>query len=245
MAYQSNLLGDFWTSYRQRRATGGRPLTSGEMRGLLDPMMGLEFQRGEAAAERARQQENFNRQMSLQEQAVRNQNRAASIGGVAQLGGLLGQGYLGYKGLQLAGQQVASTSAFNQQLLGLLGGGGGAANAGIAGTTGAANLAGGMLPGSMAPGVVGGMSPALAAEGAAGAAAPSAAAGVAGAALPGIAGGVAGFGLSKLIGANEDISQGMTLAGAGAMAGFYVGWPIGAIVGGGLGVIASLFDDLF
>src|SRR4030065_175616 len=105
MVYQSNLLGDFWTSYRQRRATGGRPLTSGEMRGLLDPMMGLEFQRGEAAAERSRPQENFNRQMSLQEQAARNQNRAASIGGVAQLGGLLGQGYLGYKGLQLAGQQ--------------------------------------------------------------------------------------------------------------------------------------------
>ncbi len=81
MVYQSNLLGDFWTSYRQRRATGGRPLTSSEMRGLLDPMMGLEFQRGEAAAERARQQGNFNRQMSLQEQAVKDQARAAKIGG--------------------------------------------------------------------------------------------------------------------------------------------------------------------
>jgi len=48
MAYQSNLLGDFWRSYRQKRIGGGAP-SKREMGGLLGPMLQYDAQKAKEA----------------------------------------------------------------------------------------------------------------------------------------------------------------------------------------------------
>jgi hypothetical protein len=61
----------------------------------------------------------------------------------------------------------------------------------------------------------------------------------------GLVGGGVGYGLSRLLGANEDISQGLTLGGAGVGIGLAVGGPVGAVVGGLIGAATSFLDDIF
>ena len=232
MPYQSNYLGDFWNSYRQRRATGGRPLTSQEMRGLLDPMLAYSSRREENAADRAVRQDYLNRQMNLAETAQKRQQSAATVSGLLQLP--LTYGVAKQSGLLPGGFSLTSPSTW-----------GGAANPGAAaaaGGGGAANIGGAFgTGGALAPPAspFTGVGP-LAEFGGG-----SAAAGVGSAILPGVAGGAAGFGLSKVLGANEDISQGLTYGGAGAAAGFAIGGPVGAAVGGLIGAGISFLDDIF
>jgi len=262
MPYQSGLLSDFWNRYQQRKALTGRGFTSSEMSGLIEPMLAYDAQKAIAAGERERQQLNFNRQMSLQEQAQRDAASAAKASGLIQTGGLLGSGYLGYKNLQLAGQQAASQAAFNQQLLGLLGGG---AGTGIT-SEGIANAASALSPASAysalgpanaaqaaplleAPTTFGGGAAADALTTGAATTAPETAATI-GAGTAGLLGAGAGLGVSKLLGANKDITEGLTLGGAGAGIGFAIGagsaagGPVGAVIGGVIGVGASLIDDV-
>jgi len=262
MPYQSGLLSDFWNRYQQRRALTGRGLTSNEISGLIEPMLAYDAQKAIAAGEREQQQLNFNRRMDLAEQAQRNAASAAKASGLIQTGGLLGSGYLGYKGLQLAGQQAASQNAFNQQLLGLMGGGGGGglANAGIANaaaelspasaysTLGLANAP--SAPLLAGPTSFGGEAAADALATTVPATAPSATVGGLTAGPAGLVGGAAGYLGSKLLGANQDITQAATLGGAGAGigaaigAGTAAGGPVGAVIGGVIGVGASLVDDV-
>jgi len=224
-------------------------------------MLAYDTQKAIAAGEREQQQLNFNRRTDLLEQAQRNAASAAKASGLIQTGGLLGSGYLGYKNLQLAGQQAAQQNAFNQQLLGVLGSGGG--NVGVANalpglgpasqytTLGLANAP------SVAPALETGL-PSLSAYGSAAAdaltttapaVAPETAATI-GAGPAGLIGAGAGYLGSKLLGANKDITQGLTLGGAGAGigaaigAGTAAGGPVGAVIGGVIGIGASLVDDV-
>ena len=234
MPYQSNLIPDFWTSYRQRRATGGRPLTSREMRGFLDPLLGYASQREESAADRAQRQANVSRAMDMQQQQINDANQAAQVSGAADI---LGLG-LAYK---LGSQR-------NSLLGGLLGRGAAGAGAsapiaGGAGNIGGAFATGGALAPTASPFT--GVGPLASFAGSGTETAGSlAGGGLASSAGTGILGAGLGYGASKLLGANQDISQALSLGGAGAGIGFAVGGPVGAAVGGAIGVGASLLDDV-
>jgi hypothetical protein len=73
MAYQSNLLGNLWTSYRQRRAT---------------PIAASEAQKSIAAGERAMRQRNIDRQFGMQERAYSDAASAAKMSGITDIAGM-------------------------------------------------------------------------------------------------------------------------------------------------------------
>ncbi|MGW8178946.1 MAG: hypothetical protein ACWGQW_09315 [bacterium] len=219
--YQSDYIPNFWASYRQRRATGGRPLTSGETRGLLFPLAQAEASKAIAAGDRALQQYNINKRQQLVEQQINAQNRAAKVSGLTDIAGL----GLAYK----------LGSERNQLFKGFLGGG--AANAAGTGTAlGSANTIGEAFASTPSP--FQGIGPLSSFQNASAPLTPAATAGA------GLLGAGAGAVTSNLLGANKDISQGLTLGGAGAGIGFAVGGPVGAAIGGGIGIGASLLDDV-
>ena len=84
MAYQSNLMGEFWRGQRQRRLATGTSLTQNEMGGLLRPTLDTEAAMAEAAARREQQQSQFNQQMDLRKREVANQRLTGMVGGVTQ-----------------------------------------------------------------------------------------------------------------------------------------------------------------
>jgi len=84
MAYQSNLMGEFWRGQRQRRLATGTSLTQNEMGGLLRPTLDTEAAMAEAAARREQQQSQFNQQMDLRKNEVANQRLTGMVGGVTQ-----------------------------------------------------------------------------------------------------------------------------------------------------------------
>ena len=225
MPYQSNLLGDFWTSYRQRKATGGRPFTPGEMRGLLDPLAAAEAQKAIAAGERQRQQQNFNRQMSLREQAYSDAARAAKVSGITDIASLglsydIGSkmtGGAGLKGL-LGAANPGATPGGGANFLSTLGGGLGTS------TYTPASLAAGAGAEGFVPGVTGAM-PGLGAIGLA------------------AGGGLLGKGLLQGLGINKDISESLSYTAAGAALGSV--FPgVGTAIGAGVGLGISLLDDI-
>jgi hypothetical protein len=85
MAYESNLMGDFWRGYRQRRLATGQSLSQNEMSGLLSPTLDMNRKMEDDAARREQQQSQFNQQMNLQKDAAANQRMAGMVGGVGQL----------------------------------------------------------------------------------------------------------------------------------------------------------------
>jgi hypothetical protein len=85
MAYQSNLLGDFWRSYRQKRIGTGQPLSKNEMGGLLGPMLEYDARKASEAGERARVQGNSDRDFALREKTQKDQSTASMVSGVGQL----------------------------------------------------------------------------------------------------------------------------------------------------------------
>ena len=84
MAYQSNLLGDFWQGYRQRRIGTGLPLSQNEMGGLLNPILDTNARMADDAARREQQQSQLNQQMNLRKDEVANQRVTGMVGGVTQ-----------------------------------------------------------------------------------------------------------------------------------------------------------------
>lgn len=226
MPYQTNLLGDFWTSYRQRRATGGRPLTSGEMRGLLSPLASAEASKAIAAGEREAAQRRFDMSYNLQKTAMDRQQSAATMSGLIQLP--LSYGVAKQSGLIPQSFNLLKPSTW-----------GGAANTGAAAAP-AANAVTSTLPASAPAGIQ--QSVRLAGDIAGPATAGlNYAAGLG----PGLLGAGAGFGVSKLLGANEDITQAVTGISGGAAAGFAIAGPVGAFFGGLIGAGLSFLDDIF
>jgi hypothetical protein len=238
MAYQTNLLGDFWTSYTQRRRTGGRPLTRREVGGLLDPLYASEAQKSIAAGARAEERRRFDLSYNLQKEAMDRQQRAATISGLTQLP--LTYGVAKQAGVLPEGFELLKPSTWG-------GGGVGPANEAAKtalGGTGIANTGGiaGMFSTPASP--FAGVGP-LSEFAGVGTGAPPAAAGIGAAVGPGLLGGAAGYGLSKILGANEDISQGLTYGAAGVAAGAAIGGPVGAAIGGLIGLGVSFLDDIF
>jgi hypothetical protein len=118
MALSQGLLNAYWNRYNQRKAlTGFSPSYQDQRAGMdsyLDYGVALKRQEDEMAMK--------NRQLSMQEQAQKNADRAATVSGIVQTGGLLATGGLTYKALQ---NQSANTAMMRQYLLGGAGSGGG------------------------------------------------------------------------------------------------------------------------
>lgn len=272
--YYSGLIPDFWRRYEQRRAVTGRSLTPGELAELSSQLGDVEYQKAQAAEERAQRQAEAERRDELLRQQIQDQKRAATISGIAQLGGLGANLYLANKTLGLLGSGGATTAGGAATraaggLLPTLGGGGQLALPALAppGALSAAGLApwaggaagGGVFTGGAAAGgklAAAGVAPVLEAPTTfgsaavletAGAAPAAAAAGpsLTGALLPGALGGALGYGASRLLHANKDITQGLSYAGAGAGIGMAVGGPVGALIGGAIGAVVSFLDDIF
>lgn len=83
--YQSGLLGDFYRRQSQRRALTGLPSSYQEQRGAIDPMLAYDAQKTHEAGLLSQQALQFDRQMSLQEKARKDQATAGIVGGVGQL----------------------------------------------------------------------------------------------------------------------------------------------------------------
>lgn len=84
--YTSGLVSDWERRYRQRRASTGRSLTSSEVAGITEPMLDVDYRKSLAAEERAQNQNNFNREMSLREQAAKDEASAARLAGFTDIG---------------------------------------------------------------------------------------------------------------------------------------------------------------
>ena len=109
VAYQSGLMGDFFRRSAQQRALTGLPTSYQEQRGLLDPMLAYDAQKTQQAGLLANQQAQFDRQMSLQEKARRDQQVAGMVGGVGQLA-MLPLAYGAAKNLGWIGGKTAVTA---------------------------------------------------------------------------------------------------------------------------------------
>ena len=124
MALSQGLLNSYWNRYNQRKATTGFAPGYQEQRGFLDPMLdygvALKRQEDETAMR--------GRQLSMQEEAQKNAQRAATISGIAQTGGLLATTGLTYQALK---NQSANTDMMRQYLLGGAGSGGGQITPGV------------------------------------------------------------------------------------------------------------------
>lgn len=140
MAYQSNLLGDFWQSYRQKKL-GGAKFTRREAGNLLGPMLEYDARKAEEAGRREQQQNQFNASLSLQERARKDQQLAAAVSGVGQLA-TLPLGYKVGKDLLGLGTKAAPTVTTTAQ---------GAVAPAVAGTTaqGGALTGGGLTGGAL------------------------------------------------------------------------------------------------
>lgn len=143
MALSQGLIDTYWRRYNQRRALTGLPSSYQETRGTLDPMMEATANKDIQESQLRYQNERANKQLSLQEQAQKDASRAATISGIAQTGGILGSGYLGYQGMQ-------NSAAANSRLLSLMEGGKAAVPSAIAPSVGAGSA--GILPASGAGG---------------------------------------------------------------------------------------------
>ncbi len=259
MAYQSGLINDTMTRLNRRRSLTGRSLSSAEMTGIVEPMLAYDAQKSEAAGIREQNQANLNRDFALREKQANSADRAATLSGISDIGMGGANLYFANKYLNMLKPAAAAPGA-------------GLAPLSFADVP--ALTAPGPLTGSLAGGAAGGGATAGLASGAAGGApalaSPAATAptlatatafgdttagltstaagtgsGLAATAGGGLVGGGLGYGLSKLLGANEDITQALTLGGAGIGIGWAVGGPVGAVVGGLIGGAVSLFDDIF
>ncbi len=227
MAYQSNLLGDFWRGYRQRRIGSGMPLSQNEIGGLLGPMLAND-------ARKAREQgllDEQRRRFDLQREDQQMAGKVAGVGQLAQLpiayGAAKSMGWLG-GGAATAQGAVAPAAASTLGAQGLAS----AAYPGIAGGTAAPGAVGGMS-------AVGAGSPGLLAT-----AAPFAAAGGAGL----LGGALLGPTLDKILPGGGKTGKAVGGAAGGAIAGAAagsivpgVGTVVGGLIGGAIGAISSLF----
>jgi len=263
MAYQSNLMGEFWRGQRQRRLATGTSLTQNEMGGLLNPILDTNARMAEAAARREQQQSQFNQTMDLRKDEVANQRLTGMVGGVTQAA-MLPLAYGAGKSMGWWGTQPTTP---NSGLLGTptvpamdtMGTGGqtlpnlmtaqGSVVPTVAGTTAQGATIG-------VPAAAGGVAPeatSLAAE-QAGTGLLGTTGTVAGpAGLAGVAGGYLGQKVISPIvpfgGAKEKAATGGALGGAaaGALAGAAAtswsgpGAAVGAVIGGIIGGISSLF----
>ena len=223
MALPQGLLNSYWSRFNQRRALTGMPTSYQEQRGMSDSLLNA----GVADLENQYQRDLRNRQLNMQEQAAKDQARAATISGITNTGGLLMTGGLTYKALQ---NQAATNDILRQYLLGAGSGGGQVLPAAGSG----AMATGGMLPGPAGTGLAEGAGPAsVISGGAAPAVTPLAAAGT-GAGL---------FAGQYLTGRSMQPTldkAGFSMAGKGWT---YGGLP-GAMVGGSLDIGKKAFSEV-
>ena len=216
--YQSGLLSNLWTGYRQRRATGGRPLVASEMRGLMDPIMAAESRKAIAAGDRSQRQANIDRRFGFMERAYDDQASAAKVSGLTDIAGM-GLAY------QLGSQR-------NKILGGLLGG---AANPGAVAGGAAGGVAGTF---STAASPFTGVGPLQAFQN------PATSAAWGGPAAAAVVGGELGNQALQKTVFNEDISQSLSYTAAGALAGSVIP-GLGTVAGAAVGFGVSLLDDFF
>jgi len=225
--YQSTQIPDFWTSYKQRRATGGRPLTGGEMRGLTRGLLEADTAKTIAAGQRAEQRRQFDLNYNLQKETMDRQQDAQSISGLLQLP--LTYGVAKQSGLLPQGFQLTNPSTW-----------GGAAQGGVAGGAagGAANIGGALgTGGALAPAAspFTGVGPLSEFAGVGTGAAPSA--GLAASLGPAALGGAVGLGISSALGANKEWTGTITGAAIGTAIMPGVGTVLGGLLGGLVGGI--------
>jgi hypothetical protein len=262
MAYQSNLMGDFWRGYKQKRIGTGMPLSQNEMTGLMSPMLNYDAQRADAYNLREQQASEFNRRMSLAEQAQKDQANANKVSGATQLA-MLPMAYQSAKGLGWVGGGTAPAAASAPTVAPNLMSAPTVGAATAQGAVGATGTVGGaqQLAGAAYPGIAGG----TATPAAVGEMSAVGAGEAAGTGLLGIAGTVAGpaalgaglgmLGMNKLMGVGgpghqggevhtANISGGIVggaIAGAAATSWSGPGAIVGGIIGGIIGGISSLF----
>jgi hypothetical protein len=274
MAYQSNLMGDFWRGYKQKRIGTGMPLSQNEMTGLMSPMLAYDAQRADAASLREQQASEFNRKMNLAEQAQKDQANANMVGGVTQMA-MLPMAYQSGKSMGwwggstapstvapattpnlLAGAPASNVAAYSAQ------GSVGAAGTGAAGAAGGAQAAvvpmANAAPYAAAPalsyGAGGEVGAGLGSSGGLmageGGAAGVGALGYTGVGAAGLLGGMGGHYLADKIspiGGEKEKRIGGSIIG-GAAAGAAVGSVvpgIGTLVGGVIGGIIGGISSLF
>lgn len=222
----------------QYEATTGRRISKQALQGLIE---------GELAGERALGRQNAalelqNRQVALQERRAEEEASAAKTQGAVQLGSTaaylagtetgkkaIGGVVKGVKGL-FSEEATPAVSNIVEGQLGTL-----PETAGTAiGSAGEATTAVGAAPAAVEEGAAAAIS-----EGT-----TPTATGAAGSSTLGLLGTTVGIGLAgytgaQLLGANEEISY----ATGGAAAGWYAGGPVGAIVGGVIGLAAETIQD--
>lgn len=225
---RGSLVGDFWSSYGQRKATTGRGLTSSEMMGLTRGMYDAWYDKQTRMNQVAEQRRQFEKQMDMRRAEQQAQERGATAQGVVNLAGAYGQYKVGMA------QAQALAGGAGGQGVGLAGGGGimMPGPAGAAPGTAASLPMAGNLPTTGAPttGLGAGMF--------------QQAATYAGPALAGL--GAGSLVSQGLLGKESEVVQAGGGVAAGALAGFVSSGfnPIGALVGGALGGLSSLADDV-
>ena len=207
-------------------------MTPGETRGLLSPLAEAESTKAIAAADRELRQKNINRQLDFQQQALNNQQRAATISGLLQLP-------LSYGIARQTGLLPNLFGAANAQGGGLLGG---STNLGGSFATGGAlapqaSPFTGVGPLSSFEGVGTGLTQGLT---------TGTALGTAGAGLLG--GNVLGPTLNKILPGGGQFGEAVGSGAGGALAGAAagsilpgVGTLVGSAIGGLVGFVGGLF----
>ena len=242
MALTQGLIDSYWQKYNQRRALTGLPSSYQEQRGQLDPM--LEY--GLRDAQQQRDYALKNQALDMQRQAQNDAARAATVSGVANIGGTILSGGLTYKALQ---NQAASNKLLSSYLTPQAGSSAaGVGGAGILPTAGVGSGSGIPLASAVNPattaapfsystsGIAGAMGEGLGAGGAAaGSAMPLAAA------APVVAAGMAGNYLAGKALTPFAEKIGMPYAAKGLQYGGFLGMTAGAGLDAikGLGSFAS------
>ncbi|MFZ3043873.1 MAG: hypothetical protein WA058_02060 [Minisyncoccia bacterium] len=257
---------------RQWEITHGRTMPKQQYQALVEGELSVATKSASDMNIRGRALNLQEDELALRKEQAEKADKAAAIKGVADIGTTVGTGYLAYKGLGIAEKNAASMEKLTERLVGggkapaldfgksATGFGGAAAPAidlaeispGVFAAP-SAEAAGFGLGGQAALTKTAPMlatNTSFATEAAATEAiasgAPSAAAagpGLGTIGLAGAAGYAGGYIASKLLGANEDITQALELGGAGIGIGFALAGPPGALIGGLIGGAASLFDD--
>ncbi len=97
MALTAGLLNSYWQRYNQRRALTGLGASYQEQRGLLDSMMEATYNKDLRESELRYNNQERNRQLSLQEEAQKKADRAATVSGVTNIASLGANAYLANK----------------------------------------------------------------------------------------------------------------------------------------------------
>ncbi len=111
-------IGKLYQTMLRRKRRSGRALSERELRSLYGAWLSGELARQAQLEAQATRKRALESEIALRQQKMRQEKRAAKVGGLLQLGGLATQGYLGYKHFQEARARRLADERMMREILG-------------------------------------------------------------------------------------------------------------------------------